>query len=300
MKVNYTKHCTLPQDLIPLLQSRGLSIPDEQKAINYLTHIGYFRFSAYLYPLLQDPKTDHLYKDGATFDMALTMYRFDRKLRILLFNEIEKIEVAIRSAMCNYISDTLSNVFWMTESRYFHNPAIFAKTFVQIQSELERTKEDFIAHFRRKYANDYPPSWMIAEVLSLGTLVNLYNNFNLLPLRKKMAHSFGLPLPVFSSWLVMLIGVRNSCCHHARIWNKEVPIISHMLNNPSYPWINPTSTDMKRIYYRICIIKYLLFTVSPNNTFTQKLKSLLAEFPTIDTRAMGFPAAWQAEPLWTI
>jgi abortive infection bacteriophage resistance protein len=56
---------------------------------------------------------------------------------------------------------------------------------------------------------------------------------------------------------------------------------------------------MKRVYFRICIIKYLLFTVSPNNTFTQKLNSLLAEYPTVDIRAMGFPAAWQTEPLWS-
>jgi abortive infection bacteriophage resistance protein len=55
---------------------------------------------------------------------------------------------------------------------------------------------------------------------------------------------------------------------------------------------------MKRVYFRICIIKYLLFTVSPNNTFTQKLDSLLAEYPTVDIRAMGFPAAWRTEPLW--
>jgi abortive infection bacteriophage resistance protein len=55
---------------------------------------------------------------------------------------------------------------------------------------------------------------------------------------------------------------------------------------------------MKRVYFRICIIKYLLFTVSPNNRFTEKLKSLLAEYPTVDIRAMGFPANWQNEPLW--
>ena len=99
MRINYTKTCTLPQDLIPLLKQRGLTIPDEQRAISYLTNIGHFRMSAYLYPLLKIPKTDHIYKAGATFDMALDIYRFDRKLRILLFNEIEKIEVAIRSAM---------------------------------------------------------------------------------------------------------------------------------------------------------------------------------------------------------
>ena len=44
--------------------------------------------------------------------------------------------------------------------------------------------------------------------------------------------------------------------------------------------------------------KYLLFTVSPNNRFTQKFKSLLAEYPTVDIRAMGFPADWENEPLW--
>jgi hypothetical protein len=46
------------------------------------------------------------------------------------------------------------------------------------------------------------------------------------------------------------------------------------------------------------MIKYLLFSISPHNTFTQKLQSLLAQYPTIDVRAMGFPANWQNEPLW--
>jgi abortive infection bacteriophage resistance protein len=127
MKMNYSKKCTLPVDLIPLLKRRGLSITDEQKAINYLTNIGYFRLSAYFYPLLKEPKSNHRYKDEATFRMALDMYRFDRKLRILLFNEMEKIEVAIRSAMNNWVSDALNDVFWMTNPIHFNNPGIFSK-----------------------------------------------------------------------------------------------------------------------------------------------------------------------------
>ena len=111
MKVNYSKTCTLPQDLVPLLKKRGLIIADEHRTISYLANIGYFRLSAYLHPLLDMPKENHIYKSGATFDMALDMYRFDRKLRILLFNEIEKIEVAIRSTMNNLISNALEDVF---------------------------------------------------------------------------------------------------------------------------------------------------------------------------------------------
>jgi abortive infection bacteriophage resistance protein len=298
MKTNYTKTCTLPSDLIPLLKSRGLAIPDKQKAISYLTNIGYYRLSAYCYPLLKDPKTDHLYKDGATFDLVMNMYRFDRKLRILLFNEIEKIEVAIRSILTNYASDILHDVFWVTDSKYFHNPTAFSKTLTLIQSEMGKTKEDFIVHFQSKYSNPYPPAWMIVEIVTLGILCATYNNLKSKTIQKKVANYFGLSVPVFSSWIMILANLRNLCGHHVRIWNKEISLIPAGLKSPAFPWIDSATTDMKRIYYRICIIKYFLFTVSPHNTFAQKLQLLLAKYPTIDIKAMGFPADWHAEPLW--
>jgi abortive infection bacteriophage resistance protein len=298
MKANYTKTCTLPQDLVPLLKSRGLAVSNEQKAISYLTNIGYYRLSAYCYPLLKDPKTDHLYKDGATFDLVMNMYRFDRKLRILLFNEIEKIEVAIRSAMHNWISDALNDVFWMTDIRYFYNSNVFSKTLTHIQTEIEKTKEEFIAHFQSKYSNPYPPAWMIAEIIPFGLLCGIFNNLNTAGLKKKVANHFRLSLPVISSWIVTMVNLRNLCGLHSRTWNREIPVVPTEPKSPAFPWINSATTDMKRVYYRICIVKYFLFTVSPHNTFTQKLKSLLAEYPTIDVKAMGFPAGWQNEPLW--
>jgi abortive infection bacteriophage resistance protein len=298
MKVVYNKVCTLPHDLIPLLKQRGLIIPNEQRSVNYLTNIGYFRLSAYFHPLLKEPKTDHFYKDSATFDMALDMYRFDRKLRILLFNEIEKIEVAIRSAMNNWISDGLGDVFWMTDSKNFNNTDIFAKTIDIIQSEICKTKEEFIVHFQNKYSNPYPPAWMIAEIIPLGVLYNVFNNLKVKSLKKKIANSFGLSLSAFTSWMQILSNLRNLCGHHVRVWNKKISLVATDPLQHVFPWIDSSGTDLKRIYYRICIIKYLLFTVSPNNTFTQKLKSLLTEYPTIDVKAMGFPDNWQNEPLW--
>ncbi|GHS98682.1 CAAX amino protease [Bacteroidia bacterium] len=298
MKVNYSKTCTLPQDLVLLLRNRGLAIPDEQQAISYLTNIGYFRLSAYCYPLLEEPKTDHIYKNGATFDLVMNMYRFDRKLRILLFNEIEKIEVAIRSAMNNRFSHKLNDVFWMTNAEYFYNPTVFLKTLTLIQSEMDKTKEEFILHFQNKYINPYPPAWMISEIVTLGILCTTYNNLKSKNLRKKVANHFGLSVPVFASWIMILANLRNLCGHHVRLWNKEISIIPVDLQTPSFPWIDSSTTDMKRVYYRICMIKYLLFSVSPDNTFTEKLKSLLAQSPTIDIKAMGFPADWEKEPLW--
>ena len=226
------------------------------------------------------------------------MYRFDRKLRILLFNEIEKIEVAIRSAMNNWISAGLGDIFWMTDPKNFKSPAIFTKTTEIIQSEISKTKEEFIVHFRNKYSNPYPPAWMIAEIIPLGALYNIFNNLKSKSLKKKISASFGLSLPAFTSWILILSNLRNLCGHHVRVWNKEISLVATDPLQHTFPWIDSSTTDMKRIYYRICIIKYLLFTVSPNNTFTQKLKSLLTTFPTIDIRAMGFPDDWQNELLW--
>ena len=226
------------------------------------------------------------------------MYLFDRKLRILLFNEIEKIEVAIRSAMNNWISDRLNDVFWMTDVRHFNNHSMFVKRLAIIESELEKSSEDFIVHFKNKYANPYPPAWMIAEIAPFGVLCSSFNNLKYKSIKKKIAKYFGLSVPVFSSWMVSLVSLRNICGHHNRTWNRENPLIPAALKTPAFPWVNLASTDMKRIYFRICIIKYLLFTVSPNNTFTQKLKSLLSAYPTIDIKAMRFPSDWHNEPLW--
>lgn len=63
------------------------------------------------------------------------------------------------------------------------------------------------------------------------------------------------------------------------------------------PWIDPT-TDKRRTYYNISIIKYFLDIISPNNDFKDKLLSIFAAFPEIDLNAMGFNSNWEKEPLW--
>ena len=65
-----------------------------------------------MYPLLKMPKTAHLYKEGSTFKKVMMLYRFDKKLRLLMFNEIEKIEIVIRRAVMQITADmTTDNSF---------------------------------------------------------------------------------------------------------------------------------------------------------------------------------------------
>ena len=169
MKVHFSKTCFTPQQHITLLKDRGLSISDETKAVSYLTNIGYFRLSAYFYPLLEFPKEQHRYKPDATFKKVMDMYRFDRKLRLLLFNEIEKIEVAIRSCITNYASLNFGNLFWLTDKSFFSNEDKYQATLAVIDKEIQNSKEDFITHFNETYLEAYPPAWMIAEIIPFGS-----------------------------------------------------------------------------------------------------------------------------------
>lgn len=210
----------------------------------------------------------------------------------------KKIEIAIRSCITNYTSLETSNLFWLTDKSYFSNEAKFQVTLAGIDKELQNSKEDFISHFSETYLENYPPTWMITEIIPFGSLAHVYMNLKDKGLKKKIAQHFGLQAPVFSSWLIILGGLRNMCCHHARIWNRELPISPTEPKQMKYNWIDSSLTDKRRMYYRICMIRYFLFTVSPNNSFKDKLKALLVTYPNIDIRAMSFPANWESEDLW--
>ena len=296
-RVPFNKTYTNPHDLVNLLQSRGLAVADPAKAERYLEYIGYYRLSAYMYPLLQMPKELHQYKQGTTFGQVMTLYRFDKKLRLFIFNEIEKIEVSVRSAIVNTGSELTGNPFWMTDEVNFTNHSKFVHTKTLIDAEISHSREDFIVHFKQAYSNPYPPAWILAEVLPFGVMTNIYSNIKVPRIKKSIAQKFGLQVAPFESWLTIVTLTRNSCCHHARVWNKQNTIRPMLPNRMSGAWLT-LRTDPLRIYFNLCIIKYFLDIISPQNDMRDKLLRLLSDYPSIDLNAMGFPRGWQQEPLW--
>ncbi len=296
-RISYNKPYKSAKDLAQLLQTRGLIINDLNRAENYIRHIGYYRLSAYMFPHLEDPKEKHIYKNNKTFQNILDLYKFDKKLRLLLFNEIEKIEVAVRGAIVNIACEQFNDPYWITNSKYFIHPDKFAKSISLIDKELEHSKEDFIIHFKNKYSNPYPPAWILAEILPLGTMMNIYYNLKKIPVKKVIAKEFGLQVKPFESWMSIVTLTRNACCHHSRVWNKQNTMLAMEPIRINKPWIK-LPTDRLRIYFDICIIKWFLDCISPNNTLKNKICKLLTEYPCIDISAMGFPVDWLKEDLW--
>ncbi len=130
---------------------------DEQKAVRYLNNISYQRLVPYIYPFYKYPKADLQLKPNTTFEKVLSLYRFDKKLRMLLFNEIEKIEVSIRCVMANSGCQQLHDDYWISAPNHYADEERFKETLKIIRKELKDSKEDILVHFRDTYAEAFPP-----------------------------------------------------------------------------------------------------------------------------------------------
>lgn len=284
-------------DLVNILVARGLCVANRQKAECYLSNIGYYRLSAYMIPLLKMPKSAKRFKPEASFSQIMMLYRFDKKLRMLIFNEVEKVEIAIRATIVNTICELTGDKFWFTNPVHFANATKFSNTLFLINKEVGRSHEDFITEFRKNHTDPYPPVWMLAEILPFGYITNIFCNLKDKKFKKKVSQQFGLQVPPFESWMTKLYLTRNDCAHHARVWNKRNTMNPTIPNRMTRPWIT-LPTDPLKIYHDICIIKYFLDVVNPNNDMLAKLRWLFVEFPEIDLAAMGFPKGWEFEPIW--
>ncbi|MDD6494340.1 MAG: Abi family protein [Bacteroidales bacterium] len=291
----YTDSSLSVDDQIALLKSRGLAFWNEYNARHILQNVSMFRMKGYLYPLQSD-KVNHIYKPNATFEQALEMYRFDSSLRRLLFKRIEQIEVSIRTKFSEIMANATDH-FWYTVPGNFNNPHNHSGLLNSIQRELSRSDDDQIVGFFSSYTNQWPPSWMAMEVSSFGTLSLLYKCVNAGTCKRNISNYYGLRDTVFESWIHSLVYVRNICGHHSRLWNRNLRIQPVTPRRCSHPFITqPARTD--RVYYVMCIIRYLLNVIEPGNNFTSQINWLFIHYPSINKRALYFPNNWETEPLW--
>lgn len=296
--MNYTKQPLDSSQIIQQLKSRGLLFHDDAAAENELKIVSYFRIANYLYTF-EVPNSNHTFLPNSYFEDALRIYYFDKDLRALIFTAIQSIEIALRSKVIHHVS-LKHGAFWFADETLCINRTTFQDNLTQIRKEIKRSKEDFIQnHFEKYDTPDVPPVWKTLEVTSFGILSKLLYNLNDVNIKKKIAREFNLPQHVcLESWIKSIVVLRNCLAHHARVWNRrfsQKPSLSYSLRGN---WIDTTNVRPAKLYALLSCLAYLQDNIHPNNDFKVRLKHLLAQYPNINTHAMGFPTNWQNEPLW--
>ncbi|ABG60904.1 Abi family protein [Cytophaga hutchinsonii] len=301
------------QNQIILLKNRGLKIVDEAKAVNYLQEISYYRLSAYFLPY---QSTKDTFNKNTDFDQILSTYTFDRELRLLVFDCIERIEVAIRTQFIYTMALHYNDSHWQDNQIHFITPHYnkigqLINPFADFQSIISkaktaRTPEVFIKHYIDNYhtpAN--PPSWMCLELLTIGELSHLYRGLKNNIDKKRIADFFDVHHTVFTSWLHTLTYIRNICAHHSRLWNRDLAIEPEKLLKPTGGWIDKPFENNKRVFYFLCVLKYMLQRANPGNSMKDKLQDLFNRYPNIPIKFLGIPSDgkgsllnWQNQALW--
>lgn len=311
-KKTYTKPPLHVQEQVQKWQDRGLQIPDPYRAQSYLSHISYYRLSANCIPF--QGKKDKFNK-GTTFDDVLDLYIFDRELRLLILDAIERIEIAFRTQIIYQLAHKYGS-HWQDNRKLFKRPyrnkrGTIVYPFQGLQDFLQKEysssdPEVFIKHYLDNYSlPKNPPCWMALELVTIGGLSRLYSNLAEKDDKKLIAKTYGLQDFVFQSWFHAITHLRNLCAHHCRVWNREYRIMPQILKRSKYNWVDPAFNINNRTFYYLNILKYFLNIINSGNSFKGKLEALIANHPNIHVRYLGLPTNnegilqdWGSEPLW--
>lgn len=298
-KQPYTKPALTIAQQIALLRKRGMVISDTAATEHYLTQINYYRLCAYWLTFESDHVT-HTFKQGTSFEQVLDLYVFDRELRLLALDAIERVEIAVRTQLSYHLGHRYGSHPHLNDTLF--KPADPAWDHTTNSNRLKKdainSNETFIQHLLKKYAEPLPPVWAVVEIMTLGQLSKWYANLKSGADRNLVAHQYDFDETNLVSFLHHLSTVRNLCAHHSRLWNREFMFTFKLpRQRPQTLLSSFNPTEPKRIYNTLTILLYLMNRIAPGHHWRQRLIDLITRHH-IDPAHMGFPADWQTRTIW--
>lgn len=300
---------------ITLLKQRGMLMKDEQKAAFYLNHISYYRLKGYWWDMQTD-RTNHTFAPNSYFEDVIERYNFDRQLRLILFDAIEFIEIALRTKLIYHLSQAYGGL-WHLDETLFEDTDLHAKHIENLKNEFAMSGEIFAKDFRAKHptespdpkiwiSSENPDVWLIFEVATFGILSKIYKNLkHQLPQKSQIANEFGInSTNCFSSWLESISYLRNIVAHHSRVWSRSIVKRITLPKSTRNLWLSPTTISIQekisspKPFLTITTMIYLCNAINPDNDIKNKLVALFNSNPNIPISKLGFFSNWQREPLW--
>ncbi|MFD1133989.1 Abi family protein [Psychrobacter sanguinis] len=305
-KVTYDKSPLTFSQQITRLENKGMFFENKKHAEAKLASISYYRLSGYWYPFRIRNSQNIItskFEPGTNFNEVVSLYEFDRKLRSLVLDAIERVEIAVRTQF-TYQMGHKYGAFGYTNSENFHKGFDHNKWLSKIKSEVDRSSDDFIEHFNNKYTG-FPivPIWMLTEVMSLGALSFGYrglinNQAQGIEDKKLIANHFNLHHKKLEDWLHTLTYVRNVCAHHSRLWNRTLAIRPDKTKDKK--WLPPMTPRNDKIFYIPLMLRHLLKATGNGEDWKTEIDKLISPLATKKRwrAAMGIPEDWTEHPLW--
>lgn len=324
--MEFTKrHLAYPEQ-VRLLASRGLDVGDETSAIEALKRIGYYRLSAYTYPMrapgtggdaVAPPHRSDRFVDGSRLVDAVALHDFDHRLRRTLLSSIQTLEVGLRTKVAYHLSkhgpmahltrDGLDPLLCDVASRGPDHEGTkyesWRREYDSLQSKAKG--EAYVKHFIVTYEGQVP-IWAACEFMTMGCLIALYRL--MLPRdANRIARELGIrDQKVLFGWVKALNVERNHFAHNARIWNRSTTYpparIKPRLVEAELHHL--ATADANKVYFLAAVLAYLLRRVDKSSRFVSDFRTAMNKFPSVlgmtPENTMGFASGWRDQPLWAI
>ncbi|WP_261311854.1 Abi family protein [Stenotrophomonas sp. DR822] len=297
---HYRKPPLSIQAQLDQLQQRGLAIGDAANANRYLQRVGYYRLMGYLHTQ-RLPGSDH-FQDKATFEEAVSLYEFDRGLRDLVMEAVGHIEIATRTVLTYHFAHAHGAFGHLEPRNLTFTVQHHAEWLAGVESEVMRSKETFIRHYRNKYTSPaFPkvPIWMATEVMSLGSLSRFYKALHNRE-QKAVAGEMQMAAPVLANWLHITSVARNVVAHHGRLWNKELGVSAIRPRSTGWSEREAPYAPNRSFFLLLVLRKLLEGTTADSQSWRRRVDAHLSAGLTSEVRMKSLGAAdgWQEHRLW--
>ena len=281
--MEYTKDAKSTEKHISLLTERGLIIEDEKLATDKISFIGYYHLSSY-FKSFQNLE-NNLFNDGTTFEDILDLYVFDRKIKALSFDVIERVELSLKTLISDILSAEYGND-WIENRVLFIDNWDHQGFLNKITKKINylKQKEGVIKEFYEKYDDSFPPAWILMEGLYFSEAIEVFRKLKR-GNAQKIAKKYGLDEKVLQTWFLLLNDVRNICAHHGRLWNKSLKKIDIPKNIKNFP----KNGNLFRLF---SVFAYFLSILSPRSKIIENFISLV-ENSNIPKDELKFYGDWQ-------
>lgn len=287
MELQPIKPPTTYAQQIEMLRLRGCEIPDEQEqeCLRLLSRINYYRLTAYFLPFR---KADNSYVPETTLITVFNIYEFDRKMRHLIFNALEEVEVHLRTCIAYFHAHKYGSDGYLKASSFKER-----HDHVRFENNIKREKElnshlPFVQHHINVYSGTLP-LWALVELFPFGMLVNFYKDMKT-PDRKHIAAKFESTDSLLRSWLRCSTNLRNTCAHYGRLYYQKFTA------TPAEP--NDFSMDENsktRLFGAVFALKKIYPDKDKwNREFIPQMVALIEEYNDyVELSHIGFMSDWE-------
>jgi len=209
---------------LDILKSKGLSIPDYDKAKEILLRENYFFINGYRSPLLISGSKRFI--DGSNFDELYALFSFDRYFRNIIFKNLLIVENNYKSIF----SYVLSRKYGYKEKDYlntdnFDRNRDKAKQINDLIRKLKRQiringyQHSATSHYINNYG--YIPLWVGVKVLSFGLMGELFSILKQEDKDEIASYYNSVDSEALGDYLQILSNYRNLCAHEDILYNHE-------------------------------------------------------------------------------